>query len=171
MRRAKVGRRAKRPVYFRVENLVRPATGEMVKALVCRSGVDRREMQSRKYRVGDEIRAELSKPRNIKFHGLAHALGQLAVDQIEGFSDLNAHDALKRLQRESGVQCESQDLDVPGFGKLTINVARSIAFDEMDEGEFSELYQGVLEHIKRTYWKTMSEDAIAAFSLMTERDS
>ena len=171
MRRAKVAKRAKRPVYFTLERLVRPSTGEEIKALVCRSGVDRREMQARKYHVGDEIRAELSKPRNVKFHGLAHALGQLVVDQIEGFSDLNAHDALKRLQRESGVQCESQEIELPGVGKITLNVARSIAFDEMDEGEFSELYNGVLEHIKRTYWKGMTEDAIAAFALLTERES
>lgn len=171
MRRAKVAKRAERPVYFTLERLVRPSTGEEIKALVCRSGVDRREMQSRKYHIGDEIRAVLSKPRNVKFLGLAHALGQLAVDQIEGFSDLNAHDAVKRLQRESGVQCESQEIDLGPLGKASVNVARSIAFDEMDEGEFSELYNGIVEHIKRTYWKTMSEDAIAAFALMTERES
>lgn len=171
MPRQKAAKRAKRPVYFTLERLVRPSTGEEIKALVCRSGVDRREMQSRKYRVGDEIRAELSKPRNIKFHGLAHALGKLAVDQIEGFSDLNAHDALKRMQRESGVQCESQEIELPGVGKFTLNVARSMAFDEMEEGDFAELFEGVVRHIRSKYWPTLTDEQIEQFVLMTERES
>lgn len=170
-RRAKVAKRARRPVYFTVERLVRPETGESVGALVPRYGCDVREMRARKYNVGTELRAELKKPRNPKFHRLAHALGQLVVDQVEGFDDLSAHDALKRLQRESGIQCESQEIELPGFGKLTANVARSMAFDELDEGEFAELFEGVVRHIRAKYWPTLTDDQIEQFVLITERES
>lgn len=171
MARPKVAKRAKRPIYFTVERLVRVSTGEEVGALVPRYRCDAKEMRARKYCVGTELRAELKKPRNPKFHRLAHALGQLAVDHIEGFESLSAHDALKRLQRECGVQCESQELDLGPLGKVPVSVPRSIAFDELDEGEFGELFAGVVLHIRKAYWPTLSEEAIEELTHMTERDA
>lgn len=171
MARPKVGKRAKRPIYFTVERLVRVSTGEEVGALVPRYQCDLKEMRARKYCVGTELRVELKKPRNPKFHRLAHALGQLAVDHIEGFESLSAHDALKRLQRECGVQCESQELDLGPLGKVPVSVPRSIAFDELDEGEFGELFAGVVLHIRKAYWPTLSEEAIEELTHMTERDA
>lgn len=171
MARPKIAKRAKRPIYFTVERLVRVSTGEEVGALVPRYRCDAKEMRARKYCVGTELRAELKKPRNPKFHRLAHALGQLAVDHIEGFESLSAHDALKRLQRECGVQCESQELDLGPLGKVPVSVPRSIAFDELDEGEFGELFAGVVLHIRKAYWPTLSEEAIEELTHMTERDA
>ena len=171
MARPKVGKRAKRPIYFTVERLVRVSTGEEVGALVPRYQCDLKEMRARKYCVGTELRVELKKPRNPKFHRLAHALGQLAVDHIEGFESLSAHDALKRLQRECGVQCESQELDLGPLGKVPVSVPRSIAFDELDEGEFGELFAGVVLHIRKGYWPSLSEEAIEELTHMTERDA
>lgn len=168
----KVGKRAQRPIYCIVERLVRPSTGEEVGALVPRYQCDVKEMRVRRYAVGTELRADLKKPRNPKFHRLAHALGQLAVDHIEGFESLSAHDALKRLQRECGVQCESQELDLgPLLGKVPVSVPRSIAFDELDEGEFGELFAGVVLHIRKAYWPTLSEETIEELTRMTERDA
>lgn len=171
MARPKVAKRAKRPIYFTVERLVRVSTGEEVGALVPRYQCDLKEMRARKYCVGTELRVELKKPRNPKFHRLAHALGQLAVDHIEGFESLSAHDALKRLQRECGVQCESQELDLGPLGKVPVSVPRSIAFDELDEGEFGELFTGVVLHIRKAYWPTLSEETIEELTRMTERDA
>lgn len=63
-------------------------------------------LRSRSYRNGDLVFAEFRKPRNPKFHRLAHALGQLFVENIEAFDGVDAHDCLKRLQLESGVGCD-----------------------------------------------------------------
>lgn len=154
-------KRPRRPVYFRVERLVRPDTGEEVGALVPRYACDLRAMRERKYVVGAELRAELKRPRNPAFHRLVHALGGMAVDQIDGFGDLDAHAAVKRLQREAGVACEEMMIDLGPLGQVPVKVPRSIAFDEMDDGEFSELFRGICRHIAATYWPGMSEDEIA----------
>jgi hypothetical protein len=159
-------RRAGRPLYFHVERLVRPETGEEIGCLVPAYPCDVKEMRARKYSVGTRIRGLLTKPRNELFHRKAHALGNLAVQNLEGFENLNAHDALKRLQRESGIQCEAMELDLPGVGKMTLNFPRSIAFDEMDESEFEELWNGVIGHIRAKYWPDLGEDQIEQFALM-----
>jgi hypothetical protein len=161
-------RRPGRPLYFHVERLVRPGTGEEVGALVPAYPCDRKEMKARKYSIGTTIRGLLTKPRNEKFHRKAHALGQLAVEHIEGFEQLNAHDALKRLQREAGVQCEGFEIDLGPLGIVTAKQPRSLAFDEMDESEFAELWEGVIAHIRAKYWPSLGDDAIEQFALMQE---
>lgn len=149
-----------RPVYFAVRRLVDPATGEEVGALVPRHRIDQRLMRERNYRVGDELRADLKKPRNAKFHRLVHALGGLVADQIEAFQGMGCHDAIKRLQRETGICCEVQTIDLPGIGKLDVSVAQSLAFDEMEEGDFYRLWQGICRHLCERYWPGMTEDQI-----------
>ena len=84
----------RRPIYFVVRKMADPDTGEMVGCLVPDSGLDRRAMRDRKYTVGTQLRAELKKPRNVKFHRLAHAIGGLMVDNVESFSNLDAHSAV-----------------------------------------------------------------------------
>ncbi len=145
--------KAKRcPVYFRVERLVRPETGESIGALVPLTKWDAKAMRERKYHIGKELRADLKGPRNIKFHNLAHALGDLVKDHADGFEGMDAHDAIKKMQRESGVCCEQSEFDLgPPFGKVVIATPESIAFDEMLEERFSHLMQGLCAHIRKTY--------------------
>lgn len=161
-------RRADRPVYLHVERLVRRSTGEEVGAFVPAYACDAKEMRERRYYEGLLLRATITKPRNEKFHRKAHALGRLVVENIDTFENLNSHDALKRLQRESGVQCEAMEVDLPGFGRLVMNLPRSIAFDAMSEDEFSELWEGVIAHIRAKYWTDLTDHAIEQFALMQE---
>lgn len=149
-----------KPVYMTWERLVRPDTGESVMAITGRYKGDRESLKARGYRPGDEVRVEIKRPRNPKFHRLAHALGGLAVDQIEGFEALDHHGALKRLQSESGVCCVEEVFDLPGFGTITRKVPESIAFDEMPEERFIELWTGVCRHIVAKYWPTLTEDQV-----------
>jgi hypothetical protein len=150
-------KRPDRPVYFRVEKLVRPDTGEEVGALVPMTQWDQRTMRDRKYFKGTELRADLKKRRNVKFHRLAHAIGALAVDHIEGFEALDTHAALKKLQAESGICCETSTVDIDltslgvGIVKAPVSAPRSIAFDEMDETEFSELVHGICNYIREKF--------------------
>lgn len=160
MGEAKKRKPKSRPVYFQVRRLVDPATGEEVGALVPRHRVDQRLMRDRGYSVGTELRAELKKPRNARFHRLVHSLGGLVADQIEAFHGMGCHDAIKRLQRETGICCEVQTIELPGFGKLDVSIAQSLAFDEMEEGDFYQLWKGICRHICERYWPGMTEEQI-----------
>lgn len=134
------------PVYFRVERLVRPETGEAVGALVPMTKMDVRTMRERRYTVGKELRADLKQSRNPQFYRLAHALGGWLADNVEGFEGLGQHAALKRLQELSGIGCTEEafsiDLGSLGVHQGTRKVAASLNFEDMDEGEFSLLWQG-----------------------------
>ena len=145
-------KRPSRPVYVEVRKLVDLATGEELGCLVPMYKCDRRALRDRGFAVGTELRCELKKARNPKFHRLAHAIGSLVVDQIPEFEGLDAHEAVKRLQRETGVCCESMEIDLGPLGKVPVSVPRSIAFDEMSEDEFQQLVRAIFALIARRYW-------------------
>lgn len=154
--------RRTRPIYFRVAKLVDPRTGESIGALVPNSWADRRLMQERKYRTNDEIRAHLTKPRNTSFHRLVHQLGALAAQNIESFHGIDSHDAIKRLQRESGVCCDESEVDAPGLGKFLVRVPKSISYDCMDESDFRILWEAICNHLIAKYWPDLTCDEIDA---------
>lgn len=183
--------------YFRVARLVDPSTGEEIGALVPLTKWDQRSMKARKYHVGTELRAILTNPRNVMFHRLAHALGTIVAEQIEGFEGLNAHATLKKIQAEAGIFCDVEYMDaspvvaavltivrkalgaraaaliekiIPPLRKIAVNVPRSMSFDEMDEGEFQEYVAQIYAHIQRAYWPSMTEEQIALMVEIYERD-
>lgn len=166
----KAAKRARRPIYMVVRRLVDPATGESIGALVPAHPIDQRLMKERRFHVDREVRAELKQPRNPAFHRLAHAIGHLLVDNVDGFETLTAHDALKRVQRESGTCCETMEIDLGSLGKVPVSVPRSIAFDEMPEDEFAELFKGVTDYIDANYQSAMTADIRAEYLLMVEGD-
>jgi hypothetical protein len=187
-----------RPIYLRCERLVRPETGEEVRGWIALTKWDARSMKDRKYHVGSEVRAEFRRPRNVRFHRLVHAIGTLCVEQIESFEGMDAHSAIKRLQSEAELFCDTEYIDaspvvatilaivrsvlgeaaaqmlskvLPTIKKVAVKVPRSIAFDELDETEFQELAAGIYRHLQREYWPSMTEEAIALMVEMFERDS
>lgn len=153
-------KRKRQPVYFVVRRLVDPATGEEVGALVPQHEVDRQLMRERSYITGSALRAQLSKARNVKFHRLAHQLGVLIAENIDGYDGLGGHEALKRMQAESGVACDETRTPVHGLGVLVSRRAQSLAFDEMDEGEFGRFFDGICRHIVAVHWPHMDPEAI-----------
>jgi len=186
-------KRARRPVYLMVRRLVDPTTGEEVGALVPAHPIDQRLLKERRFNVGREIRAELKQSRNPAFHRLVHAVGGLLVDHVDGFDTLTSHDAIKRIQTESGVFCEVVDVDaaplasaflaaceklfgeggrrllatvLPQVRTVQYRVARSISFDEMDEGEFSELFRGITDYIDKHYMPGLTDAVRADYLLM-----
>lgn len=161
-------KRARRPIYLVVRKLVDPDTGELIGALVPANGIDQRLLRERKFHVNREVRAELKQSRNIAFHKLVHALGHLLVDNVEQFRHLNAHDAIKRLQQESGVCCEPMEIDLGTLGRVAVSVPRSIAFDEMDESEFGEFFKGICDYIDQYYQSAMTEEVRAEYLLMVD---
>lgn len=119
-----------------------------------------RRLREKGYRIGDTVSADLTKPRNPKFHRLAHAFGQLVADHIEGFEHMDAHRVLKRLQLESGVGCEELMLHVPGIGMVPYKIPESLSFANMDEGRFRQVFTALCEHVSRTYWTSLSPQQV-----------
>lgn len=159
-----------RPIYATVHRVVVPETGEERLALLATHPVDRRLMKERGLRAGDEVRIEIKRKRNPKFHRLVHAIGGLMVDNVEGFELLGSHAAVKQLQRESGICCEAIEIDLGPLGKVQANQAKSIAFDEMEEDEFSALFKGLIAHIEATYGHVLLDDVRQEFELMVNGD-
>lgn len=156
-------KRARRPVYLTVKKLVDPDTGELVGALVPAHDVDARLLRERNFHTGREVRAELKQPREGWQHRLIHKIGQLVVDNVEGWEQIQSHDAVKRLQRESGTCCEEIEIDVPGVGRLMVKQAESLSFDEMDQDRFQVLFDGITQHVGNSYAHVLLDDVRAEF--------
>ncbi|MEN6641024.1 MAG: hypothetical protein ABFE08_01125 [Armatimonadia bacterium] len=164
-----MSKRKTRPAYMTCRVLMDPETGELVPALVASSDIDRAILRQKRVAKGREYRVIVEQARSAKFHRLVHALGQLVVENVDAFAGLDAHAAIKRLQREAGICCEEQEITIPGLGSLTVKVAESLAFDCMDEAAFRQLYQGICAHIAATYWPELPADAVDAMAdLMPE---
>lgn len=190
-------KRARRPIYMVVRRLVDPETGEQLGALVPMHPIDARLMRERKFHVDREIRAELKQPRNPQFHRLAHAIGNLLVDNVEEFRGMQAHDALKRVQLAADVCCEEIYLSaspvvdailaaaeamlgagarkvlagvLPEIKTIPVKQARSLAFDELEEDEFRVLFDGVVGYIAGHYASVMLDDVRGEFWDMVNGD-
>lgn len=118
------------------------------------------QLREKGYRLGDLVEATLKKLNNPKFHRLIHHIGQLCAENIEAFSGMDAHAVLKRLQWEANIGCEEVGVMVPGVGLAMMRFPLSLSFDSMDDGERHEVAQGMCRHISKTYWKTMTPEAV-----------
>lgn len=117
-------------------------------------------LRERRFSSGDIVFAEFRKPRNPKFHRLAHALGRLVAENIEQFEGMDPHRVLKRLQIEANVGCDEMAIYVPGVGKCLHLAPRSLSYESMDQGEFHEVIRGFCRHIAQTYWPDLSPEQI-----------
>lgn len=87
--------------------------------------------------LGEEFEIEYKKHRNLKFHKKMFALFKMCFENQESYSDLN--DLRRDLTITAGFYTESANV-------LTGEVfkhAKSISFSNMDEIEFSELYESI----------------------------
>lgn len=152
--------RQRKPVYLTVRKLVDPETGELIGALVASTKWDARAMKERGLHVGAQVRADLKRPRNVKWWRLAHVLGAFLADNVEGFEALAMHDAVKRLQELSGIGCIEETFDLGAIGIVKRTVAESLNFDDMDEGRWSELWAGWTEWLRREKWGALDTSQI-----------
>ena len=136
-----------RDIRMTVMRVVLPDTGEMIGALVPDHPIDRRSMKERRLYVGKSVRATLREDRNPGWWRKAHVLGGWLADNVEAFSGLDMHQALKKLQVDSGigVEVKVEQFDVPEIGlkgTRTVNEPLSLNVSEMDEGEWAALWDG-----------------------------
>lgn len=163
-------KRARRPIYVTCMRLVDPATGEEHGCFVPSHPIDQRLAKERGFRVGHEYRADIKQARVSWQHRLIHKIGQLMVDNVEGWEQMKSHDAIKRLQRESGICCEEVEIDIPGMGKLVAKQAESLAYDTMEQDRFEQLFDGITEHIGAKYAHVLLDDVRTEFWNMAGRN-
>lgn len=129
-------------------------------SLVPADGYVTQQLRARGFQVGEIVFATLVKPRNPKFNRLAHGLGKLVQENIEGFESYDAHQCLKRLQVESGVACEVISAMIPNVGLVPFNIPKSFSFEKMGQDEFKEAFQGICRFIVARYWPTLTPEEV-----------
>lgn len=122
------------------------------------------QLRAKGYHIGDVLSAELRKPRNPGFHGLAHRLGELIASNLDAFDGVEAHDVLKRLQIEANIGCDEIALNFPGVGPCSYRVPRSLSYESMDDGEFKGVIAGMCAYVSKTYWASLSPEKIEAMA-------
>jgi hypothetical protein len=118
------------------------------------------QLRIKKLKIGDVIGAQITKLRNPKFNRLVHKLGILVTQNIEAFSGLDAHKAIKRLQIEGRIACDEIGVMVPGFGMVIQFIPRSLSFDSMDEAEFNDAAKQICRLIADRYWPSLDPEQI-----------
>lgn len=118
-------------------------------------------LRNRSYKVGDIVLAGLSKPRNPKYHRLAHALGRMLAENIDDFTGLDAHAVLKRIQYEADIECERMEAKLAGIGKVDVRIPKSLSFASMGQEQFEAVYMAICRYVAQTYWHGMTDEQIA----------
>ena len=145
--------------------LFRVAKGSLVPG----DGYTLKRLKERGYKVNDILLADLRKPRQPGFHRVAHRLGQLVVDNIEEFTGLDGHAALKRLQVEAKAECDEIPVVMTILGqkiKISHRIPRSLSYASMDEGQFREVMRTISNHIATEYWPDMTAEKIEEMAEM-----
>lgn len=160
-----MGKPKRQPVYLRAVKLIDPTSGAEVSAFVPAGAADANTVKERGIKIGNILRGDLTRPRNIQFHRLAHALGGLMADSVDKFAGMTHHEVLKKLQFESGVECDVTRTELPEFGMVLENKQpRSLAFDCMEQGQFYEFVRGICTHIASEYWPQCTPEEIESMA-------
>ena len=130
-------------------------------ALVPADDHARKVLRDRDYSIGDVVFAEIRKPRNPNYHRLAHALGQLLVENLDEFAELDAHSVLKRVQLEADIACDQMAINFPGLGPCTYRIPRSLSFESLDQTQFEAVYSAMCRHIAERYWPSLTPEKVA----------
>lgn len=130
----------------------------------------RKILKGRDFHRGQEVIAYLYRVRDSGQWRRAHVLGTLLAEHVEEFHGLDAHQALKKIQELGEIACEPRRFPLPkalqdllgGVTHINLPVPRSLAFGEMDDGEFSAVYKQMADYVTRTYFADMDASAVEA---------
>lgn len=115
-------------------------------------------LRARKYRVGDVLRAELTKPRNPRHHRLVFGLLAKVADQLGITTDA----LLVLVKIRLGMV---QPIIDSATGK-TYYVPESVDFENMDQGQFATFHRDLCRLIATTWLPHMTADQVAAIDGM-----
>lgn len=151
----------KKPIatYFVVRKLICPATKKEIGALVPATDADRHQLREKNFKVGQRIRAEVSHPRNERFNRLVHGMGVLITENIDGFIGKRAHDAIKQLQQEAKIYCETESYVLHDM-EFVRYIPRSLSYDSMDEDEFKDFWHQCCNYLIEKYWPNLDEESL-----------
>lgn len=100
--------------------------------------------KAKKLKVGETVRCEITKPRNIKFHRKFMALINLVFQNQSQYNDFD------RLRKDLTIEAGYYDEWVNLHGAIE-REAKSISFANMDDLEFGELYNSLLDVIVKYF--------------------
>ena len=118
------------------------------------------EVKRRSYKDGDVLANKLTKPRNPGFHRYAHYLGKLVVQNIDSFSHMSEHSALKRLQIEGGIECEIFHVMDANGDAMEYKYPKSLSYESMDQIKFRDAVGAMMDYLIDAYWPAESHDSI-----------
>lgn len=124
----------------------------------------RQKLRAKKYRVGDLVRADLTKPRYAKHHRLVFATLRKVVDNID--ADMTEHQLLNILKIKMG----RVETFIDSSNGKVYYIPESIAFDAMEQGDFSEFHKEMCRVITRDFLPGMSEAQVAELANMMDDD-
>ena len=149
---------ALRPVKSRPQKILFRVTGNdrVPFALIPYNAASVALCGARRYRKGDIVGAAISKPRHPGQWRLAHALGQMLVDQHEDFELLDAHGALKAIQVKAGLACDFIQL-----GEEVLKIPQSLSYESIDQGVFNQVFIGMCRWISENIWPELTTEQVA----------
>lgn len=109
--------------------------------------------QLQKLKVGEVVRVEYKRPRNVKFHRKFMALVNLVFDNQEKYNNREA------LLTELKLQVGHYEEHITLGGKVVYQ-PKSISFASMDEDEFTQFYSKVVDVVLRYFLTGMDEDEL-----------
>ncbi|MGL4338310.1 MAG: DUF1367 family protein [Turicibacter sp.] len=98
----------------------------------------------KRFKAGEPFMAEVTKPRNLRFHRKAFALFSMVFQNQEVYHNLD--DLRYDLTIEAGYFNESVNI----HGEV-IKRAKSISFAQMDDTQFAEYYEAVIKTIVKYF--------------------
>jgi len=108
--------------------------------------------KAKKIKIGEPYEYEYHVPRNYKFHKKFFALLELVFNNQDAYS--NKEDLREDLTIEAGYYRLTENIK-----GQTVKRAKSISFAQMDETEFSDLYNSVVNVVIN--WLKISREEIA----------
>jgi hypothetical protein len=143
-------KRRREPIYLRVvKGGFEPSSDYYAKML-----------RTKGLKVGDLVRAELTKPRNPRHHALVMSLLHRVLQNQDGL--LTIDQLLTVLKIKLG-RCAPY---IDAASGKTYFVVESIAFDAMDQGEFETFWKDLCNVIARDYFPGMAPDLVGEMASM-----
>ncbi|MES2488534.1 MAG: hypothetical protein V4607_01995 [Pseudomonadota bacterium] len=137
-------------------------------SFVAADDISASHLRRKKIRRHSIVRLVVSQPRDYPKWKKAHELGTYIANNLEDFSKFqlpnnrtDSHGALKHLQALSGVECEESFVKLSTGDNMMIRTPRSLAFDEMEEGQYQAAYSGFCQYLIDKYWHDLTENQIA----------
>lgn len=118
--------------------LVKTLSGSIIPAY------DQDKEKLKRFKAGDPFMADVTKPRNLRFHKKAFALFNMVFENQEVYTNID--DLRYDLTIEAGYFNEGLNI----YGEV-IKRAKSISFASMDDIEFGEYYEAIIKTIVKYF--------------------